>query len=215
MAAVFKESPRQSESLQLNENILPPNAISVADLNDPTIVRSRKREAEEYCKALKEKRMTSSNVSPGDITEAKEFHTGCVVAAMMPAIADHVSNANLGAVNATLINIQQHLTTIPAIERQLTAIQQQVTAIQQDLTEVQGRVSNSTARNETDTIGPPVHRGVPVPANFPTTYDAIRNLSARQIYPIETYYGLSHNGGIDQRRNRVRVAYGVRMLFAR
>ena len=226
MAAInnnFLDSPIQSVQLQTNLNIILPQPLLHADVNNNPIIQERKRVALNYCIDLDNlKRQFPRTVTPDDLTSASSYMNGIDLALKLPEIARHVHGiaennilAAIGEVQRQIVLQQQQLTQL---QQQQVAMQQQQVAMQVQTAQALIQINNISIKNDNlaskfddDPINPPVNGDNPG-VEFPRTILELRNLSAGPLLiAVENYYNLVHTGTLTTRKNRIRRAYGVRI----
>lgn len=208
---IFVAAPQQSVALQ--QLVQAPNAVAVADLNDNNVMRTRKRQAQEYLNTIETKRRTDSTITVEDVEEAERFNVACAIGIAMPQIQAHI-HVNMQAIMQGILDLQTGMANLQAASAHtdvvITAMGVDVAAIRRDVNTLQARSHNSTAHSNEDIIVPPQRGNQPVPANFPRTIAAFHGLRVGQrLSAIEDYYDLDHDGDLAARKNRIRREYGI------
>ena len=93
----------------------------------------------------------------------------------------------------------------------LTNIERTMENIEIKMENIEIKMANSLAIFDDDAVVPPKRGNAEPLEDFPSTIGQLKSITANDINNVETYYGLSHQGLIADRRKRLAKAYGTRL----
>ena len=208
--ATFLPSPQQSAQFTAHlENVPPPGPVPNADLANPIAMTGHKRSAVSYYGQVKRLRRNLDNGPTVEDHDNALFH---LIGTGVGAVAGSIQVANQGAILDGIAHLAAAINVLTANVDTLTAnVDTLTTNFNAQRERVDALSHNGTARAPDDELHPPrvVGKHAP-PGHFPNTLQDIRGLGAGALLnEVESYYDLPHTGGMNNRRQAVRRAYGV------
>ena len=195
---MFAASPVLSVGPQAEGLIIPPSILN-ADLMNPAVLNTRKRQGREYSRRVKAARI-GDTVTVNDLDNALDNDFKANLASNLSIIAPNVGDLNQAAVLAAITDLNNNLTN-------------RLDNLTNRLDNFSNLMYNSSAHNDEDSIIPPTGQGN-APVYLPTTIAQLRALTAARVQGLENYFQLPAVYGMTPltRKNRIRRHYNVGIM---
>jgi hypothetical protein len=217
---MFATSPALSIDPHALGLVIPPPILN-ADLTNPAVLRTRKRQGRDYTRQVKAARIGDDAVTINDCNNAEDYEFNANLAGRLNDIAPLVGDFNQAAILAAIAAIAADTAAITAAITGITAAitgntaaitgnTAAITGILARLDNMSNLMFNSSAHNDEDNITPPPGHGNP-PNYLPRTILQLRNLTQARVQGLENYFQLPEvpNITLPARKNRIRRHYNV------
>ena len=215
MDQTFLDEPAQSETAR-RAGIIPPPAVTFADVGNRDSIQQKKRLAEGYLELIENRRVRYGprEVEDLDLHEAVNYNIGCQVGTMMPAIGSALRAMTANDIVQILTHedgpLMRFLSNrFDQMNNRFDQLDDKLADIRRTLSAIEIRQTNEAALTPDDVLfaPPAVSGGDPPILSF--TVSELFEMGYADLTQLEHYYEMSHDGELEFRRRKILQKIGA------